>query len=178
MKLSVLPKDIEKIILSYKYQIDHYEKYKNVLCDIKKNISIKYLVPLFDFDSGYLCKTIDYKNKQKFCSVICSCCGRQIHKTTDEYEPENNNDIDEIKDELKFIHDQIITDTEHNDCVEIIDYTSKKYDSVCERIEDTLYESLDVLNEIGEDEVFEILFELGEEDLEDFMLEEYSEEEQ
>ena len=73
MDLAVLPKDIEEIILNYKYQMDHYDKYKYVLCDIKRNISIKYLVPFFDFDSGYLCKTIDYKNKpfRKFCSVIC-----------------------------------------------------------------------------------------------------------
>jgi len=176
MKLSVLPKDIENIILNYKYQMEHYEKYKNVLCDIEKNISIKYLVPFFDFDSGYLCKVVDYKNKpfRKFCSVICSCCGRQIHKTTDEYESENDEDI---KLELNFIHKQIISDTEHNDCVEIKDYTSKEYDIVCEKIENSLYEDLDILNEMEEDEIFEILFELGEGELEDFIFEEYSDDE-
>ena len=172
MDLSILPKEIEKIILNYKHDMEHYEKYKHVLGDIKNNLSIKYLVPFFEYDTGYLCKTIDYKDKpfQKFCSVICNCCGRQIHKTLDEY----GGNEEEIKIELNHINNQLILDAEHNDCVEIKDYSLKKYHNICERLEDTLYEELD---EMDEGEIFEILFELGEGELEDFIFEEYSDDE-
>ena len=176
MDLSVLPKDIEKIIFNYKYEMEHFEKFKHVLNDIEKNISIKYLVPFFDFDSGYLCKMVHYNDKpfQKFCSVICNCCGRQIHKTMDEYDSESDDDIDDIKDELNFIYNQIITDSDNNECVEIKDYSTQEYDKVCEHLEETLYEDLDVLNNMDQEEILEILFELGEEDLGDLIFEEHT----
>ena len=35
MDLSVLPKDIERIIFNYKYEMEHFEKFKHVINDIE-----------------------------------------------------------------------------------------------------------------------------------------------
>ena len=177
MDLSFLPKDIEDIIINYKNQMEHYEKYKFVLSDINKNISIKYLVPCFEFDTGYLCKAIHFKNKpfMKFNSVICHCCGRHIKETKDEYDNDSDDD-EEVNIELNFIHKQILIDSKNNECIEVDDYNQEEYNKVCDKLEKIQIEDLDILNDIPDDEIFEILFELGEGELEDFLLEEYPDE--
>ena len=76
--------------------------------------------------------------------------------------------------ELKFINKQILADNKNNQCVEINDYNGEKYDKICEQLEVTMTEDLDILNNMENEEIFEILFELGEGDLEDLMFGEYS----
>ena len=167
--MNILPKDIEEIIVNYKNQIEHFDKYKYVLCDIKNNLSIKYLVPVFEFDSGYLCRDIRFYNKpfKSLSAIICYCCGRQIYKTTDEYS--NDNTDDEVIADLDYLYMQIIEDNNCNRSVEIKNFNDDEYNKVCDLLEETQNNELENFD-LNDEEILEILFEEG--DLDDIEFEE------
>ena len=164
MDLKQLPTDIEKIILEYKYQMEHYDKYRYVLCDIKNNLTIRYLVPYLDYDSGYLCRDVRFNKKpfKMLSTVICYCCGRQIYKTRDEYDDEN--DEEDISINLDYIYTQIIKDNNRNRCIEVENFNDYNYKTLCEELEDEDGEEIN-LDDMDDEEILEILLEFGESDL-------------
>ena len=169
--MDFLPKEVEDIIIKYKNQMEHYDKYKHVICDIKNNLTIKYLVPFFEFDSGYLYRDIRFNNKpfKSLSTVICYCCGRQIYKTRDEYGSDNSED--EVNNDLDYLHTQIIRDNERNRCVEVKNFNYNEYNKVCDILEETQNEDLENL-ELNDEEILEILFEFDEGEIGDVEFEE------
>jgi hypothetical protein len=106
-----LPKDIENIIIDYKEQLENTEKYSKIITDIEEQLDITYLVPLWEYDSLYIYKSIKYKDEKfkRFNSIICWCCGRDISLTVDEY-LNYNMDEDSINYQLHQLHESINKD--------------------------------------------------------------------
>ena len=96
--MDFLPKEIEKLIIDYKEQLENTEKYDNVIRDLNNNLKIEYYVPLWESESGYIYKSVKYIDEyfKRFNAIICFCCGRDISLTYDEYidHEENEDNID------------------------------------------------------------------------------------
>jgi len=133
-----LPRVIEDIIMSYVNQLNHYEKFKHVLNDIKSNIDVEYHIPYWEAEAGYIVKTTKYKKEhfKRFRSIICHHCGRDIKSTEDEYAPEYATENYSIDTHLHSINKSIMKDMYKGKCETFTDYIESKYyelrDEICE----------------------------------------------
>ena len=141
--METLPKDIENIIMSYVNQLNHYEKFKPVLDDIKLNIDVEYHIPYWEAEAGYIVKTTRYKKEhfKRFRSILCHCCGRDIKLTEDEYAPEYETENYSIHSHLHQISKSIMKDMIKGRCKSFTDYVESKYSA----LRNEIYEEQDSL---------------------------------
>jgi len=163
-----IPTDIEKIILDYLAQLEHFEKFKKIIKEIEEGITIEYLIPILDYNTGYIIRSVKYNNKKmkRLSSVLCYCCGRDISITHDEY---NNDrwDEEDVDNQLHMIYQGIIDDWYNGDYITLKEYTFKKHQEICDKINNELDDL--VINGNG--------YELYIEGIEDIDIEDITEEE-
>ena len=169
--METLPEAIEDLIMNYVNQLNHYEKFKHVLEDIKENVDVEYHIPYWEAEAGYIVKTTTYKKEhyKRFRSVICHCCGRDIQLTMDEYSPEYETDDYSIDNHLHSVEKSIIKDMYKGRCKTFSDYNERKYldlrSKICENQDDL---TIGVIDDDGNR--FEMLIDIGidtDEDIED-----------
>ena len=90
--LQFLPKDLENIILDFKYQLEHTEKSKKYLIDIKKMY--------IDVDNNSNHYFINYNiiGKNSFETEICKCCHDFCHYNPNNYKITNRQFCKKYKD--------------------------------------------------------------------------------
>lgn len=171
-----LPKVIEEIILDYKAQLDNFEKFNRTLTQIKKDIKIEYLIPIMECNSGYLIRSVKYKNKkiERLSSVLCHCCGRDISETHDEYDIIEGINENVIDDQLHLIYQGIINDWYEEKYLKIDHYSNAEYKKICDVINN------DFDNFIVDEDNIELLFnfdDIEDIDIEDIDIEDMTDEE-
>lgn len=155
-----IPKDINEIINTYIAQIEHFQKYKKVLSEIKEDLKIEYLVPIFECNSGYIIKSVKYKEQKlkRLSSIICFCCGREINKTHDEYINDEYISDEEIEEQIYLTYNGINDDWYEENYVIMRDLSQNEY----VRIQDMI--NIDINNLVINGNGFEIIIELEEDD--------------
>jgi len=168
-----IPTDIEKIILDYLAQLEHFEKFKKIIKEIEEGITIEYLIPILDYNTGYIIRSVKYNNKKmkRLSSVLCYCCGRDISITHDEY---NNDrwDEEDVDNQLHMIYQGIIDDWYNGDYITLKEYTFKKHQEICDKINNELDDL--VINGNGYELYIEGIEDI---DIEDIDIEDITEEE-
>lgn len=138
--MSILPVEILKIIFSYKEDFELHEKKKKLNKEIN-NLKIEYHIPYTYSISYYVMKVITSSVDRNFFigSIICICCGRNIHETFDEYIDyieDRDNELENMRvfNDLMYIEDYIYTEFNENKTMilKLDDYSYLKYKRIAE----------------------------------------------